>query len=301
MTRLVSILLTVSACVLDAPAATVSVELYNRDRMPLATWPVAFHGADGRLLDVAVTDARGRAIGVMEPDGMVTYLAPFLDERYITHGGIQPGQTFRNVAPGPEPEPLAHRLVVTTSAVPDAARLCAVRVPCADRVVEARGVPGAQLVVDLPPGCARTDASGHPVVTMLASATDERAEMIAYAAFPALAVARSPMYLTVATWRQDLLEVPVVVAGLGPDLVRYRVSVDALVGEAALVRALDEGDGPGPDASATFAIPAGIAERARVRFEAYFASGAIVIEQRAGLDAPLAFGPAELPPRMIEA
>lgn len=302
MTRLIVALATaagLAACGLSDPERPPAyVTIFNRDGAPLANWPVAFHGNDGRLLEAMTTDASGQAVGPMEPDGMVTYQAPFLHEKVITHGGVQPGDHLVNTNVRDAQDGVALRLVVDTSNAPVAARLCRISVPCGNRVIEARGVPGTDVAIDLPDACAPADASGNRAVYLIATATDERAEVIAYAAMDRLTVAASPARVTIGSWNTEIVDVPLTVLGLAPDLVRYHIEARTLVGDATVAYAARDGEGPGTQIDDSVRVATRIATDAAYRVDALFSTDEMMIEQRVPIGTPLAIGSPEIPPRM---
>jgi hypothetical protein len=280
----------ISACVSDGVDGGVSVQIYNRDGVPLASWPVAFHGADGRLLDAGLTDANGIARGPMEPDGMVTYRAPFIDGRLITRGQIQPGDVVINAAPS-APAQLGRALTVVTSNTPAGGRLVRLAVECGPRLVRANGVPEHPFTVNLPGTCAR-DGTGERSVRIFATVTDERAEIVAYTTFDTHIIPTDSAPIRIHRWNQDLVTLPVTFERLDADLVRYRLEAATVIGPESLTLFIEDGLDPASSVTSHVAVPAGITGHASFRFEAQFATAELTIEQ------PLGLPPQELLPRI---
>jgi hypothetical protein len=280
----------ISACVSDGVDGGVSVQIYNRDGVPLASWPVAFHGADGRLLDAGLTDVNGIARGPMEPDGMVTYRGPFIDGRLITRGQIQPGDFVINAAPS-APAELDSTLTVVTSNTPAAGRLVRLAVECGPRLVRANGVPGHLFTVNLPGTCA-WDGTGERSIRIFATVTDERAEIVAYTTFDTHVIPPDSAPISVHRWNQDLVTLPVTFENLDADVVRYRLEVATVIGPESLTLFIEDGREPASSVTSHVAVPAGIEGHSSFRFEAQFATAELTIEQ------PLGLPPQELLPRI---
>jgi hypothetical protein len=283
-----------------ASTGTASVQLYNRDGVALAHWPVMFHGADGSRLAVVNTTQSGLASGPMEPGGMVTYRSPFPNNQLVTRGGIQPDdRVFDGVRPERVDPAPRYAVVVSTPGAPSSARLCQIAIVCGDRTVEARGVPGADIAVEVPQTCLAADATGNRSAYALATATDETYQIIAYAVFPAVVLPTDGIArVAITEWRTDFTDSLATITGLDPDLVRYSVDAKAFVGSAAIARVIRDGDGPATTVSSTVHLPAGLPGASLYRFEALFATGELVVEQHVTAGAPLFLGPADLPPRI---
>lgn len=290
-----------AACTTDpAGGGTASVQLYNRDGLALARWPIMFHGADGGRVSVVNTNPNGFASGPMEPDGMVTYRSPFPNNELVTRGQVQPDDVLIDGIPPDPVDPLPRYYVaVSTPGAPSSARLCQIQIMCGDRTVGARGVPGTDITVEVPQTCAAIDATGSASAYVIATATDERYQVIAYAAFPAVVVATDRLARVATTeWRTDFIDTKATITGLHPDLARYRIDAEAFVGAAPFARVIHDGDGPATTVSSTVHLPAGLPGASLYRFEALFATGELIVEHPVSVGAPLFLGPADLPPRI---
>ena len=102
--------------------ATFTLYSVEADGMLRPNAPIAFQGADGRLLAVIRTDKDGVAIGPMEPGGLITFWGdPY---SLITVGGVQVGDAivrWRPSVPVPDPEPAGSVAVTLPGPVDGAA------------------------------------------------------------------------------------------------------------------------------------------------------------------------------------
>ncbi|MBA2545205.1 MAG: hypothetical protein H0V17_36520 [Deltaproteobacteria bacterium] len=284
-----------SGCTISEPSAAgiASVQLHTIDGLPLADWPVMFHGADGSRLAVVPTTDAGIAVGPMEPDGMVTYRRPRLGNELITRGGIQPDDRVIDGRPLPHPPSGdLHQVIVSTVGTPDNAGLCQIQIVCGDRTLEARGVPGAEITIDVPQSCGADTRS----VYVLATATNERYEVIAYSVLPVVTLQGTNR--VVADWRTDFTDELATVEGLGSDLSRFNIEAEALVGATPIALVTFGGDGPASSVSATLRLPAGLPDASHYLFEGLFETGEIVIEQHVTDGLPFTLGFSDLPPRI---
>jgi hypothetical protein len=283
-----------AACTISDPIPTgvVEVQLNNREGVPLAAWPVVFHAADGSRLATVETTPHGLAVGPMEPGGLVTYRSPRPENQLITRGGLAPGDRVEDGEVPQHVEPDELSITVATPGAPATAGLCHVEVACGDRLITKRGVPGAELTVDLPASCLKP-GSAH--LYTLVRATDERYETIAYAE---LAVAPSER-VSVTTWRSDFVDATATITGLDHDLVRYSIEAESFVGDAAVAHIYHGGHGPASELSAALRFPAGIPGASHYRFDATFWTGQLVVEQRVAPGTPFVLGPDDLPPKII--
>src|SRR4051812_38076793 len=114
MRRLALLMLLAAGCSTDSSGPTATGTVRNGEGHPLANWPVAFHGSDGRLLDSMLTDAQGTAEGPMEADGMVTYFGAVIAPMLVTRGNVQPGDHVVNMVLPEPPAEAATTLIVGT-------------------------------------------------------------------------------------------------------------------------------------------------------------------------------------------
>jgi len=286
-----------STQVIAPPPGTATVRLFNRDGVPLASWPVIFHGADGTQLRVVETTPEGIARGPMEPDGMVTYRSPFPTNELVTRGGVQPGDLVVDGLPPTPPEPLPPvPIVVRTANTPEAAGLWEVQIVCGGRIFSGRSTPIGEITVEIPQGCT-ADPTDVGAPYLLATATDERYEVIAYAVFPSIALAPNAR-LDITEWRTDFVDSPVRISGLDPDLARYSIDAQAFVGDALIAWYRRGGNGPTATVSSTIQVPAGIPGLSRYELDALFETGELIVERRVPDGTPLFVGPADLLPRI---
>jgi hypothetical protein len=277
-------------CTVNAsPTPTAAVQLHNREGVPLADWPVMFHGADGVRLALGTTNSGGRVAGPMEPDGYVTYRSPFPNNELVTRGGVQPDDV---IVDGGAPEVAVgerRSFVVGTSQVPASGSLCQIQLVCGDRAFERRGVPNHDITIDVPVGCIVNDA-----IHVYATATDERYEVVAYAILPSVPLAAGRLEIT--EWRTDFTDTIATVRGLAPDLDRYRIEATAFSASAPIAHIIHDGNGPTASIDAPIHLPAGLPGASHYRFRALFATGEITIEQQLAAGTPLVVGPTDLPP-----
>jgi hypothetical protein len=215
----------------------------------------------------------------------------------VTRGGVQPGDHVANVVISKPKTATTVPLVVNTTNVPESARLCRLVVPCGDRAIEQRGTPGYDIVVNIPDTCAPADAHGKRIVYVLATATDERAEPIAYARIDRLALPALGARITLNQWRTDFVNVPVDVTGIAPDLYRYRIDLAAYAGEAPVARARLDG-GPTTSVSSTVRLP--IDSGTVLDFDAAYLTSEITIEAVQPTGTPFSLGATDFPPRITD-
>lgn len=293
MSRLVVVSLFAGCAASDPiPEGSATVLLSNRDGVPLAGWPVVFHDADGTRLGKEHTDLDGRVTGPMNPGGMVTYRSPFPADELVTRGGVQLDALIVDGGPRPASSEPSGLVFVATPGAPAEAQLVEVGIACGTRVISARGVPGAELRLEVPRAC-----PGKPGPRFaLATATDHIAQVIAYDLFPV----ELDSHATVPRWRDDFLDQPATIAGLGSDLDRYGIEAEIVLGEASRIWVGHQGHGPAPAISAPLRLPVGIPGTARYRLDAFLTDGELVVEQQLPPRTPFALGPADLPPRITE-
>jgi hypothetical protein len=285
-----------AGCFQSTEGGVASVQLYNQEGAPLGHWPVMFHGADGKERAIVYTTDAGLAIGPMEPDGMVTYRSPFPENQLITRGGIQRDERVIDGIPPEWVDPEFYSVVVRTPDTLDAAGLCQIEVVCGDRTVGARGVPGAEITVEVPKRC--LDSTKRSLY-VLVTATDHIYQVIAYAAFPAVALTTDGVArLEVTAWRTDFVDDRATIVGLDPDLSRYSFDAEAFVGSAPVSYVGIDGDGPATDVTIPIHLPAGLPGASHYRFRALFATGQLIIEQDVPPGTPFTVGPLDLLPRM---
>ena len=284
-----AIAMVLTGCTVNAsPTPTATVQLYNREGVALADWPVMFHGADGSQLALATTNTGGRIAGPMEPDGYVTYRSPFPNNELVTRGRVQPDDVIVDGGAPAVAEGARRSIVVRTSQVPTAGTLCQIQLVCGGRALEFRGVPNRDIAVDVPAGCVTNDS-----IHIYATATDERYEVVAYAILPSVPLSQP---IAIAAWRADFTDSVATVRGLAPDLDRYRIEATAFAASAPIAHVILDGDGPTASIDAPIRLPAGLAGASQFRFKALFESGEITLEQDVAGGTPFVLGPADLPP-----
>lgn len=173
-----------TACSDAVPTTQVSVRAQTRDGVGVPNQSIVFSGADGRLFAHEHTDEDGRAVGPMEPGGMVTRYVGQVNNLHqlVTETGVSPDQELvLELLNGRRSD---HRLAVQLPRPPDNATRYQVWSGCDETEIR---TPFRKASLSMYADCPGQgtyvlayafDSEGRPVAYALASDVREDAEHV---------------------------------------------------------------------------------------------------------------------------